>query len=363
MQPSITRLLVSLSSLVIIIAGVKAAAGLLGPILLSLFIVLVAAPMVEWLRRRHVPNWLAHMLVVLGVVAIGLLLIGFLGISIGQLTDALPEYRSLLDAQITALITWLGDRGIEASDIVQLDLINPGRIIQLTISFIRGLLNTLTNIGLTLFIFIYMLVGAASFSRKLHRGLGDNSAILNRIQQFSQSISIYLFIKTWLGALTAIGQTLLLWVLGVDFAILWGVLAFLFNYIPNIGYIIALTPPVLFALLELGVGKAAIVFVGYALINNFFDIVIAPRYLGKGLDLSILVTFLAVIFWTWVLGPIGAFLALPLTVMLKKLLLETYADTRLLATLIGSESQADTIGSRLREQQRRSAKSDDRSSR
>ena len=92
-----------------------------------------------------------------------------------------------------------------------------------------------------------------------------------------------------------------------------------------------------------GIGKAAIVFVGYAAINNFFDIVIGPKYLGKGLDLSILVTFLAVIFWTWILGPIGAFLALPLTVMLKKLVLEPYADTRLLAALMGAEDEDETI--------------------
>ncbi|WAL58317.1 AI-2E family transporter [Thermocoleostomius sinensis] len=344
---SITRLLVSLSSLVIIIAGLKAAAGLLGPILLSLFIVLVTAPLVEWLRRRRVPNWLSYVLVVLGVVAIGLLLIGFLGISVVQLTDALPTYRSRLEVQLAALVDWLSDRGLEASDIIELDLIDPGRIIQLIISFIRGLLNTLSNAGLTLFIFIYMLVGSASFSRKLNRSLGQSSPMLNRIQGFSRSISVYLFIKTGLGALTAIGQTLLLWAIGVDFAILWGVLSFLFNYIPNVGYIIALIPPMIMALLEFGIGKALIVFVGYALINNFFDMVIAPRYLGKGLDLSTLVTFLAVIFWTWVLGPIGAFLALPLTVMLKKLLLEPFTDTRLLATLIGAEDQEDTINYRV----------------
>jgi AI-2 transport protein TqsA len=119
------------------------------------------------------------------------------------------------------------------------------------------------------------------------------------------------------------------------------VLSFLFNYIPNVGYLIALVPPMLMALIEFGLVKAVIVFVGYAVINNFFDMVIGPRYLGKGLDLSTLVTFLAVIFWTWVLGPIGAFLALPLTVMIKKLLLESYEETGLLATLIGSDQEPD----------------------
>lgn len=102
-SPSITRLLVSLASLVVIIAGLKSAAALLSPVLLSLFIVLVTSPLVEWLRRRRVPNWLAYTLVVLGVLTLGLLLIAFLGLSISQLTAILPAYRSLLDAQVSAL--------------------------------------------------------------------------------------------------------------------------------------------------------------------------------------------------------------------------------------------------------------------
>lgn len=338
---SITRLLVSLASLIIIIAGLKTASGLLGPILLSLFIVLVTAPMVEWLRRRRVPDWISYTLVVLGVLVLGLLLIAFLGLSISQLTATLPAYRSLLDIQISALVQWLSARGIKSADLLQLDIVNPSRIIQFVIIFIRRLLGTLSNIGLTLFIFIYMLVGASSFSKKLHQGLARSNPMFARIQSFSRSISIYLFIKTGLGAMTAIGHTLFLGVLGVDFAVLWGVLSFLFNFIPNIGYIISLIPPLVLTLLEFGIGKAAIVFVGYAAINNFFDIVVGPKYLGKGLDLSILVTFLAVIFWAWILGPIGAFLALPLTVMLKKLVLEPFADTRLLATLMGTEEDED----------------------
>jgi AI-2 transport protein TqsA len=113
------------------------------------------------------------------------------------------------------------------------------------------------------------------------------------------------------------------------------------TFVPNIGFYISLIPPTLIALLTLGWAKALIFAVGYTLINNFFDIAIAPRYLGKGLDLSTIVTFLAVVFWAWILGPIGAFLALPLTVMVKTLLLEPFPETRLLAQLMGSGSPDD----------------------
>ena len=129
---------------------------------------------------------------------------------------------------------------------------------------------------------------------------------------------------------------LLMWILGLDFAVLWGALSFFFNFVPSVGLYIALIPPLLLAIVQLGWVKTLIFLVGYLGINNFFDIVVAPRYLAKGLDLSALVTFLAVIIWAWILGPIGAFIALPLTVMVKKLLLEAFPQTQMIATLISA---------------------------
>ena len=334
---SIFYLVGSLASLIIIIMGLKLFAEILSPVLLSLFIVLVCSPFVEWMRSRKVPLWLARTIVVLGVVAIGLILVGFLAASITQLTEVLPSYRSLLENQFNTLEKWLNSQGIQAHDIFQLDFLSPQRLVQVVLEFLGGLLGTLGNIVVTLFVFIYMLIGSRSFSKKLARRLGENNLLLIRIEEFSKSISVYLAIKSFLGALTALGHILLLWVMGVNFAVLWGVISFLMNFIPNVGFVISLIPPVLMSLLQFGLGKSILVAVGYILINNFFDVAIAPRYLGKGLDLSILVTFLAVIFWTWVLGAIGAFLALPLTVMLKKLVLESYAETQLLAELLAVE--------------------------
>ncbi|PSB06448.1 AI-2E family transporter, partial [Pleurocapsa sp. CCALA 161] len=146
----------------------------------------------------------------------------------------------------------------------------------------------------------------------------------------------------WIGALTAICQIILMWIMGVQFAVLWGVLSFLFNFIPNIGFYIALVPPVLLTLLNQGLGRAVIFGVIYALINLFFENVVSPHYFAEGLDLSVLVTFLAVIIWTWIFGPIGAFMALPLTVMVKKLLLEIFPQTQLVASLLGSGDEEAT---------------------
>jgi len=340
-QRSVMPLLLGLACLVLIVSGLRATSSLLGPVLLSLFIVLVTSPLMQWLKARKVPGWLAYTLVLLGVIAVGLILILFLAVSLTQLSAELPTYRGLIDDQLARLAQWLNELGIDGQDIRELEWFQPGRILQLLFSFISALLNTVSNTGFTLLIFIYMLASAANFSDRLRHGLASDQPMLVRFSQFASSISTYLLIKSWLGTLTALVQVILMVILGIDFAVLWGVFSFLFNFVPNVGFYISLIPPAFIALLTLGWAKTLIFVIGYTLINNFFDIVVAPRYLGKGLDLSTLVTFLAVVFWAWILGPIGAFLALPLTVMVKTLVLEPFPETQLLAQLMSSGSGGD----------------------
>ena len=335
-KSNITSLLIGVASLVLIVAGLKALSGLLSPILLSLFIVLVTYPIMTWLKRRGFPHWLAYAIVLFIVLSVGAFFVLFFTISFEQLADVLPNYVNQIEAQLNNLWQWLNERGVESEDIQSLQWFQPERIIQLVLSFISSLLGIFSNIGLTLLIFAYMLASAPAFAKQLRQGLKDNTSLLRQFQDFAHSTTSYLAIKSWVGALTAICQIILMWVMGVQFAVLWGVLSFLFNFIPNIGFYVAIIPPVLLTLLNQGLGRAIIFGVGYALINLFFDNVIAPRYLAEGLDLSVLITFLAVIIWTWIFGPIGAFMALPLTVMLKKLLLEPFPQTQLVAALLGS---------------------------
>ena len=341
-ERSITSLLISIASLVLIVAGLKAISDLLSPILLSLFIVLVTYPIMMWLRRRGFSHWLAYAIVLFIVLGVGVFFVLFFTISLEQLSNVLPNYVSQTEAQLNNLWQWLNERGVESNDIQSLQWFQPERIIQLVLSLISSLLNIFSNIGLTLLIFVYMLASAPTFAKQLRRGLKNNTFLLEQFQDFARSTTSYLAIKSWIGALTAICQIILMSIVGVNFAVLWGVLSFLFNFVPNIGFYIALIPPVLLTLLNRGLWQAVILGALYAFINNFFDIVVAPRFLAKGLDLSVLVTFLAVIIWTWIFGPIGAFMALPLTVMVKKLVLETFWQTQLVASLLGSGNQETT---------------------
>ena len=341
-QSRIVSLLIGLASVVLIIAGLRTMAGVLTPILLSLFLVLITYPILAWLKGRGLPNWLAYILVLLSVVAIGAFGVLFLITSVNELITLLPTYGDQIEVQVNNLWQWLTEQGVTLDDIQSLSWFQPERIIQLSLGLTTTLLGILSDTGLTLLIFIYMLATAPTFSAQLKKGLKNDPPALQRLEEFAHSTSSYLMIKGWLGALTALVQMLLMGFLGLDFAVLWGVLSFAFNFIPNIGFYLALVPPLLIAIIELGWLKAALFAVAYVLINNFFDMVIAPRYLAKGLDLSVLVTFLSVIIWSWILGPIGAFLALPLTIMVKTLLLEPFPQTQLIAKLMGSGSE-DTL--------------------
>ena len=336
---TVLPVLMGVASLIIIVAGLKAMADLLSPILLSLFIVLVSNPIMVWLHRRGLPKWLAYTLVVVGVMIIGFIFLLFFAVSVAQLTRALPTYQALIDARIAGFQTWLTQYDLQLEDVFQLQWFNPDNIFNTLLAFVAALLGAMSDVGLTLLIFIYMLASAAGFALRLNQGLAHDLPSLQRCRDFASSTSTYLLIKSWLGAIVALLQVILMWILGVDFAILWGVLSFLFNFVPNIGFYLAMIPPVVITLIKFGVGKTIILIVGYTVINNLFDIVVAPRYLGEGLDLSTLVAFLAVVFWAWVLGPIGAFMALPLTVMVKKLVLESFDDTQLLAKLMSSGTE------------------------
>jgi len=166
--------------------------------------------------------------------------------------------------------------------------------------------------------------------------LGSHAPSAEGIHRFIASVNQYLFIKTIVSLGTGIAVTLLLWVIGVDYPILWGLVAFLFNFVPNIGSIIAAIPPLLLALVQLGGESAIYVAIGYIAINMVVGNVIEPRFMGRGVGLSTLIVFLSLVFWGWVLGPVGMLLSVPLT-MIVKIALETREDTRWIAVLLGPD--------------------------
>lgn len=303
---------------VLIVAGLRAASGILNPMLMAGFLALLLQPITVKLRRWGVAGGLAVTFVVIAVVLSGLTLVAFVGVSLRQLALQFPTYREQLEGLITSLNQLLAQYNIDAFDYVQRAAQGP-EVGRWLLNASGSVAASLSNLALTLFIFAFMLGGMWELERRASKRSREYSPLAARFLAFSDTIRGYMGVRAVLGLIAAILDYLLLQILGVDYALLWGVLSFLLSFVPNIGFTLSLVPPTLLALVEGGWQRALIVFVGYQVINNVLDNVVGPRFVGREMKISALLSFLSVIFWAWVLGPTGAILAVPLTVLIRDL--------------------------------------------
>lgn len=325
----------SLAALVIIIAGLKSASEIVVPLMLSIFIAIICAPMLGWLTRKSVPTWMAVILVfILILLSVGSLAI-FVGSSLDDFYRALPEYKSRLAHELDGVIGLLGQFGVEVSAEKLRGYFDPSVVMQLVANTLSSLGNVLTNTILVLMTVVFILFEAADFPAKLHAAMEDAHISLDRFDNFAESVNRYLGIKTAVSVATGAVVSSWLWLLGVDFPILWGVSAFLLNFVPNIGSIIAAIPAVMMAFVQLGPLTAGLTALGYVAINLVMGNMIEPRYMGRGLGLSTLVVFLSLLLWGWVFGAVGMLLSIPLTIIVK-LALESNPNTRWIAVMLDS---------------------------
>ncbi|HEY5734556.1 MAG TPA: AI-2E family transporter [Gammaproteobacteria bacterium] len=334
-----SRFLLMAAAFVILVAGMKAAQPILVPFLLSVFIAIISAPSMFYLQRRGLPTAIALLLVLAAVISILFLVAILVGNSIEDFRQSLPLYQSRLQDQLGALISLFAKVGINLSLGEVQAYFDPGVVMRMVANTLNGLGSVLTNGFLILLTVAFILAEASSFPAKLHRVLDRPEHSLPGFDHFLQTVKQYMAIKTWVSLATGAIVWLGLWLLGVDYPFLWGVMAFFLNYVPNIGSIIAAIPAVLLALIQLGWGHALAVALLYLAINIVMGNVVEPRYMGKGLGLSTLVVFLSLIFWGWVLGPVGMLLSIPLT-MTVKIAMDNNEETRWIAILLDSENQA-----------------------
>ncbi len=334
---SVTRSLVAIACFVVIVAGMKAASSIVVPFLLALFIAVICAPPLFWLQRKGVPKVVALLIILSVVAVVGVLLVAFLGESLSSFTSALPVYQERLSDKTAMLVAWLRKMKIDVPDNVIRDSFNPGMAMKLVGTSLLGLSGVLTNTFMILLTVVFILVEASEFSTKLRCGLKNSKQSLARMSGVATSLNRYIVLKTVFSLATGVLVAIWLSILGVDFALLWGLIAFLLNYVPTIGSIIAAIPAVLLALVQLGVGSACLTALGFLVINAVLGNILEPRLMGRGLGLSPLVVFLSMVFWGWVLGPVGMFLSAPLT-MIVKIILEANQETRGIALMLGNES-------------------------
>ena len=322
------------AAFVIVVAGMRAAEAVLVPFLLSVFISIVVAPPVFWLRRHGVPTVLALLSAIMAIVLASVVFGAVLSNSIRAFTQAVPGYTVRLQSELSGLLGWLSALGVEDPGQQVLRYFDPGDAMQLAARTLTSFGSVLTNAFLILLTVAFILLEASTLPAKVSAALGQPGRSLVDLQRFVDTVQRYMAMKTIISFFTGCVIFLALTIIGVDYPVLWGMLAFLLNYVPNIGSIIASVPAVLLAFVQLGGIPALVVAAVYLAVNLIIGSILEPRVMGQGLGLSTLVVFLSLVFWGWVLGPVGMLLSVPLT-MTVKIALESREESNWLAVMLG----------------------------
>jgi len=326
------------AAFVVIVAGMRAAESVLVPFLLSVFIAVISTPFLFWLQRMRVPSMVAVMLIIGVIVALAVGLGVLVSSSIDDFISNLPIYESRLRDELVLVLDWLQKFGIEISRKGLLEYFDPGKVFEFAGTTLKSLGGVLSNLFLILLTVVFILFEASGFRAKLQTILEDPDRSLPHFSRFSDTLKQYMIIKTLVSIVTGIIIAIWLAILGVDYPLLWGVLAFALNYVPNIGSIIAAVPAVLLALIQVDGQTAILAAVGYVVVNLVMGNAVEPRFMGRHLGLSTLVVFLSLVFWGWVLGPVGMLLSVPLT-MTVKIALESQDDTKWMAVMLGPQKE------------------------
>jgi len=320
--------LVGGASIFLILFGIRASASIINPILLALVITITVLPVPSRLTRRGMPGWLALVLSILLVVLLLGLVILTVFFSITKLTTELPTYLTSVSQQASADLSLT--QGSETSAQVEQVTLAIGPVAQ---SVLASVANLLVQFGLALAIFFFMISAAISLPTPSRLGLDPNTPVVGRVTALTEDVRKYMTVLTLVNFLVGLGDAVFLWFLGVDYALLWGMLAWFMGYIPSIGFIIALIPPVLMAYAQYGLQTALVVLIGYVLINGGVQNFYQPKVMGNRLKISPVIVFIGLFVWGYLLGGIGAILAVPMT-MLVLLIMENFEGTRPMALLM-----------------------------
>ena len=330
---------IMIAAFIIIIAGVIFAKSIINPILLAFFISIICMQPISWLEKKKTPKWLARFIVIGSLV---LLFSGFTFLIAGTLSsfsNNVSKYESTLTTISNSFVHFLNEKGFRIPEGQVASLVQPARILEFTAGAVNEVVNMMGNTFLIFLIIFFILMEFGSFPVKAKAILTGSDESISYFSVISQKIRPYLGIKTLLCLLVGILIYAALMIIGVDYPLLWALIACLMSYIPNIGSIIAAIPAVLFALVQLGVGGALWTLGSFLLINNILGNFIEPRVMGNGLGLSTLVVLLSLLFWGFILGTAGMFLSIPITMTIK-IILEHNEKTQWIAILLGTPAEA-----------------------
>ena len=316
------RCLIGGACIVLITAGMKAAAPILNLVFIALLITQSVTPLTELLIKRRLSPNLAVFATILIVTLGGLAVLSLFWSSIDGLIEKLPTYQIRLGGLRESVVAFLSSVGINPSKLISEDILPPAKIMQVTGNFLNAIVKTLGNGFLVILLVAVMLFEFTALRQTHSSSNNDSNSFIYRFDEVSKDTRVYVAIVGLAGLLQAVANVIALRVLDVDFAVIWGVFFFCMHLVPAIGFFFALIPPVIVALLDHGWYSALAVIIVWGAINLLFDNIIKPQFMKKGLDISITLIFLSLIYWAWVLGPIGAILAVPLTLTVRRLIVD-----------------------------------------
>ena len=339
--PRTLIILLELAAAVVVAAGIRAAAWLVAPVFLALVIVITVHPVHARLRARGLPPWAATTLLVLAVYGVLVVLAGVVVVSVARLATLLPSYAAEANALLASATAELARFGVGAEQLRELaGTLNYGRLVGIVSGLLLGITSLLGNLVFLLSLLLFLSIEASGAGTRLALLARDRAPIAAAFTGFTRATRRYMGVNTVFGLLTGLIDAVVLALMGVPLAVLWGLLVFITNYIPYIGFWIALVPPVLLALLTGGWGLAVAVFVLFTVVNFVLTSVIQPKYVGDAVGISVSLTLVALVFWGWLLGTVGAVLAVPLTLFAKALIVDVNPQVRWANAILGSTRSA-----------------------
>jgi predicted PurR-regulated permease PerM len=345
----IQRLLITTAAIAVTLLFMRITAGIIVPVLLALVVTMAVSPFLDWQIRHRVPPiaaWLATVILTTAAVVF-VFVLG--GIGIARLISELNGYLTELTVQLGDATGVLGQVGIHLEGLFERDgLLPPHRIISFSVRILQLLQRLFGAVGLTLLIVFFMLAESITLRLKVLRAPPRVNPLIQRLELFTRDMRAFVQATALIGLVNGVAAGLFLYLLGIEFPLIWGLLAFLLTFIPTLGFFIAVIPPCFFALLEQGWRTALLVFIGYIVIWAITGTLRSGRFVGRRLNLAPIVILLSIILWGWVLGIMGGLLAVPMTLLVRRVLLEAYDESRWITDLLGRPGRppVDDAGAR-----------------
>ena len=333
--PPIYISLFALVAVFILVLAMRATSEILAPILLALVLAITTTPLLHWLMKKGAPGWSALTTTIIINLLIILGLVWLVGRSVQDFSENVSVYEQRFQEIQQSVGEYLDEFGVDVDNLAADPILSPASLLDVAAGFAGGVVSGLSNWGLVIMTSIFFLVEAISMPRKVENIAEESNPDVQRIISLNQGLRQYMAINAGVGALAAVFNFIMLSIVGIEFAVLWAVLSFFFSFIPNIGFIISVIPPAIMALIQFGVTEMLIVIAAYIIINFAVDNVIKPRFIEEGVNISASITFLSLVIWGWVLGPIGAILAVPMAIIVQAIL-NSREETRWLAYIMGS---------------------------